>query len=112
MYVYLPVVLYGYETLREECRLRIFENRILRWIFGPKRDANGEWRWFHNEEIHSLYRSPNVVSAIKARRLRWAGYIARMGEGRSAFKILADKPSEKWPLGRPRRRCDLKDIGS
>ena len=74
------VVLYGCETwsltLREECRLRVFENRILRRIFGPKRDENGEWRRFHNEELHSLYRSPNIVRVIKSRRLRWAGYVA------------------------------------
>ena len=71
----------------EESRLRVFENRILRRIFGPKRDDNGEWRRLHNEELHSLYRSPNIVSVIKSRRLRWAGHVARMEEGRSAFKI-------------------------
>ena len=74
-------MLYGYEawslTLREECRLRVFENRILR-IFGPKRDENGEWRRFHNEKLHS---SPNIVRMIKSRRIRWAGYVARMEEG-------------------------------
>ena len=76
------VVLYGCElwslTLREECRLRVFENRILRRIFGPKRDENGEWRRLHNEKLHSLYCSPNIVRVIKSRRLRWAGRIARM----------------------------------
>ena len=75
--IILPVVLYGCETwsltLREECRLRVFENRILRRIFGPKRDENGEWRRLYNEELHSLYRSPNIVRVIKPRRLRWAG---------------------------------------
>ena len=80
----LPVVLYGSETcsitLREECRLRVFENRILRRIFGPKRDENGEWRRLHNEELHSLYRSPNINRVIKSRRLRWAGHVARMEE--------------------------------
>ena len=69
-------------TLREECRLRVFENNILRRIFGPKRDENGEWRRLHNEELHSLYRSPNVVRMIKYRRLRWAGHIARIEESR------------------------------
>ena len=67
-------------TLREESRLRVFGNRILRRIFGPKRDENGEWRRLHNEELHSLYRSPNIVRVIKSRRLRWAGHVARMVE--------------------------------
>ena len=82
--VILPVVLYGcetwYRTLREECRLRVFENRILRRIFGPKRDENGERRMLH---IHSLYRSPNIVRVINSGRLRWAGRVARMEEVRS-----------------------------
>ena len=73
-------------TIREERRLRLFENRILMQIFGPKRDENVEWRRLHNEELHSLYRSPNIVRVIKSRRLRWAGHVARMEEGRSAFK--------------------------
>ena len=73
-------------TLREEGRLRVSENRILRRIFGLKRDPNGEWRRLHNEELHSLYRSPNIVRVIKSRRLRWAGHVARMEENRSAFK--------------------------
>ena len=73
-------------TLREESRLRVFENRILRRIFGPKRDENGEWRRLHNEKLNSLYRSPNIVWVIKSRRLRWAGHVSIMEEGRSAFK--------------------------
>jgi hypothetical protein len=85
----LPV-LYGCETwsltLREVCWLRVCENRILRRIFGPKRDKNGEWKRLHNKEIHSLYRSPNIFRVIKSRRLRWAGHVA-LEEGRSAFKI-------------------------
>ena len=97
--IILPVVLYGCETwcltLREERRLRVFENRILRRIFGP----NGEWRRLHNEELHSLYCSPNIVSVIKSRRLRWAGHVARMEKGKSAFKILTGKPTGKRPLG-------------
>ena len=118
--IILPVVLYGCETwsltLREECRLRVFENRILRQIFGPKRDENGEWRRLHNEEIHSLYHPPNIVRVIKSRRLRWAGNVARMEKGRSAFKILTGKPTRKRPLRRPRRRwednirMDIKEI--
>ena len=91
----MPVVLYGCEalplTIREECRVRVFENRILRRIFGPKRDVNEVWRRLHNEELHSLYRSPNVVRVLKIIRLRWAGNVARMEEGRGALKILAGK---------------------
>ena len=103
-------------TLREKSRLRVFENRILRRIFGPKRDENGEWRRLHNGELHSLYRSPNIVRVIKSRRLRWAGHVARMEEGRSAFKIVTGLPTGKRPLGRPRRkwedniRMDLEDV--
>jgi len=89
--IILPVVLYGFETwsltLREKSRLRVFENRIRRQIFGPKRNENGEWRRLHNEKLHSLYRSPNIVRVIKFRKLRWAGHLAKMEEGRSAFKI-------------------------
>ena len=83
----------------------VFGNRILRRIFGPKWRENGELKRLHNEELHSLYRSPNIVRVIKSRRLRWAGYVARMG-GRSAFKILAGKPIGKRLLGRPRRRWE------
>ena len=75
-------MLNGFETwsltLREESRLRVFENRILRRIFGPKRDENGDWRRLHKEELHSLYHSPNIVRAIKSRTLRWVGHVARM----------------------------------
>ena len=103
-------VLYGCETwsltLREESRLRVFQNRILRRIFGPKKDKNGEGRRFHNEELHSLYRSPNMVRVIKPRRLRWAGHVARMDEGRSTFKILTGKHTGKRPMRRPRRRWE------
>ena len=101
-------MLYGCEawslSLKEECRVRVFENRILRRVFGPKRDDNGEWRKLHHEELHSLYHSPNIVRVIKSRKLRWEGHIARMEEGKSVFKILTGKPTGKIPLGRPRRR--------
>ena len=102
----MSFVLYGCEawslTLREECRLRVFENRILRRIFGPKRDENGEWRRFHKEEPRGLYRSHNIDSVIKSRRLRYAGHVARM-EKSSSFKMLKGKPTGKRPLGRPGR---------
>ena len=81
---------------------------ILRRIVGPKRDKNGEWRRLHNEEHHNLYRSPNIVRVKKSRRLRWAGHVARMEEGRSAFKILTGKHTGKRLLGRPRRRWEDK----
>ena len=79
---------------------------LLRRIFGPKRDENGEWRRLHNQELHSLYHSPNIVRVIKYRIFRWVGHVARMEEGRSAFKILTDKPTGNRPLGRPRRRWE------
>jgi hypothetical protein len=83
--VILPVVLYGCETwsltLGEEHRLRVFENRVLRRIFGPKREEDGSWRKLHKDEFHGLYSSPNIVSVIKSRRLRWVEHVARMGEG-------------------------------
>ena len=106
--IVLPVLLYVCETwsltLREESRLRVFENKILRRIFGPKRGANGEWERLHNEEHHSLYRSGNIVRVIKSTRFRWAGHVMRMEEGTSAFKILRGTPTGNRPLGRPRSR--------
>ena len=89
----LPVVLYGCETwlltLREECRLRVFENRVLRRVFGPKRDeVTGEWRKLHNEELRDLYSLPKIVQVAKSRRMRWAGHVARMGEGRGVHGVL------------------------
>ena len=74
---------------------RALGNRTMRIIFGPKRDENGEWRRLHNEELHSLYRSPNIARVIKSRRLRWAGHVARMEKGRSFFKMLKGKPTGK-----------------
>jgi hypothetical protein len=102
------VVLYGCETwfltLREEYRLGVFENRVLRRIFAPRRDkVTGEWRKLHNEELHDLYSSLSIIRIIKARRMRWAGHVARMGKKRSAYRLLAGKPEGRRPLGRPRR---------
>jgi hypothetical protein len=116
------VVLYGCETwsltLREEHRLRVFENRVLRRIFGPKRDeVTGGWRKLHNEELHNLYASPSIIRMLKSRRMRWAGHVTRMGEKRNAYRILVGNPEGKRPLGRPKRRwmnnikMDLRQIG-
>ena len=96
-------VLYGCETwsltVREERRLR-----VLRRIFGPKRDkVTGEWRKLHHEELNYLYSSPTIIRVIKSGRMRWAGYVARMGERRSVYRILEGKPEGKRPLGRPGR---------
>jgi hypothetical protein len=109
--ILIPVVLYACETwsltLREEHRLSVFENRVLRRIFGPKRDeVTGEWRKFHNEELHNLYSSPDIIRQVKSRRMRWAGHVARMGEERKVYKVLVGKPEGKRPLGRPRRRWE------
>jgi hypothetical protein len=91
--------------LREECRLRVFENKVLRRIFGPKRDeVTREWRRLHNKELYALYSSPNIIRVIKSRRLRWAGHVARMGERRGAYRGLVGKPEGRRPLGRPRCR--------
>ncbi|KAJ4438349.1 hypothetical protein ANN_14291 [Periplaneta americana] len=109
--VILPVLLYGCETwtltLREEHRFRVFENKVLRKIFGAKRDeVTGEWRKLHNTELHALYSSPDIIRNIKSRRLRWAGHVARMGESRNAYRVLVGRPEGKRPLGRPRRRWE------
>jgi hypothetical protein len=95
----------------------VFENRVLRRIFAPKRDEEtGEWRKLHNEELHNLY-SPSDIRQVKSRRMRWAGHAARMGEERKVYKVLVRKPEGKRPLGRPRRRwedglrMDLREIG-
>jgi hypothetical protein len=100
-----PGVLYGCETwsltLKEEHRLEVFENRVLRRIFGMKRD---EVRKLYNVELHNLYSSPSIIRMIKSRRMRWGRHIAQMGEKRNAYRILMGKPVGKRPLGRPRRR--------
>jgi hypothetical protein len=106
--------------LREEHRLRVFENRVLSKIFGPKREEDGSWRKLHNDELHSLYSPLNIVRVIKSRRMRWAGHVARRGEGRGVYRVLVWSPEGKRPLGRPRRRwkdnikiikMDLREIG-
>jgi hypothetical protein len=87
--------------------LRVFKNRVLKKIFGPKRDeVTGEWRKLHNEELQILYSSLNIIRQIKSRRMRWAGHVARMGEERKVYKVLVGKPEEKRPLGRPRSRWE------
>jgi hypothetical protein len=104
--------------LREEHRLRLFENKVLRRIFGPKRDeVTGERRKLHSGELHNLYSSPDIIMQIKSRRMGWAGHVARMGEGRNVYRVLMGKPERKRPLERPRRRwedgirIDLREIG-
>jgi hypothetical protein len=120
--VILPVVLYGCETwsltLREDHRLRVFENRVLRRIFGPKRDeVTGEWRKLHNKDLHDLHSSPSIIRIIKSRRMIWAGHVARLGEKRNAYRLLVGKPEGKRPLRRPRCRrvdnirMDLGEVG-
>jgi hypothetical protein len=96
----------------------VFENRVLRGIFGPKRDeVKGEWRTLHSAELHNLYSSPDIIRQIKSRRMRWAGHVARMGEGRNVYRVLVGKPEGKRPLGRPKSRwedgirMDLREIG-
>jgi hypothetical protein len=104
--------------LREERRLRVSDNRVLRRVFGPERDeVTGEWIKLHNEELNYLYPLPNIVRVVKSRRMRWAGHVARMGEDRGVHRVLVGRPEGKRPLVRPRRRCednikmDLQEIG-
>jgi hypothetical protein len=85
----------------------VFESRVLRRIFGPKRDeVIGEWKKLHNEELNNLYSSPKIVRVIKSRSVRWAGYVARMGEGNGVYRVLVGKAEGRRPLGRPRRRWE------
>jgi len=120
--VILPGVLYGCETwsliLQEERKLRVFENMVLRRIFGQRRDeVTGECRRLHNEELNDLYSSPNIVRVIKSRIMRWARHVARMGEERGVLGSWWGKPKGRRPLGRPRRRwvdnirMDLQEVG-
>jgi hypothetical protein len=82
----------------------VFENRVLRKMFGPTRDElTGELRKLHNGELHNLYSLPDIIRQIKSRRMRWAGHVARMGEGKNVYRVLVGKPEGKRPLGRPRR---------
>ena len=105
-------------TLPEERKMRVFENKVLRRIFGPRRDeVTGDWRRLHNEELNDLYSSPNIVRVIKSRRMRLAGHVARMGEERGVYRVLVKNPEGKRQLGRPRRRwvdnirLDLQEVG-
>ena len=120
--IILPVVFYGCETwsltLREEHRLRVFENRVLRKIFGPRRDGvTREWGKLHNEELNDLYCLPSTVRVIKSRRKRWAGHVARLWERRGVNRVLVGKHEGKRPLERPRRssedniKMDLQVVG-
>jgi len=104
--------------LREEKKLRVFENMVLRRIFEPRKDeVTGECRRVHNEELNDLYSSPKIVRVIKSRRMRWAGHVARMGEEKGVCRVLVGKPEGRRPLGRPRRRwvdnirMDFQEVG-
>jgi hypothetical protein len=118
----LPVVLYGCETwsltYKEEHRLRVREKRVSRKIFGPKCDeVKREWRKLHNESLNEMYSSTNIVRMRKSRIMRWAGYVARMGENKDAYRVFMGKPERKRPLGRPRLRweynikMDIQEMG-
>jgi hypothetical protein len=119
--VILPVVLYGCETwslaLREDHRLRVFENRVLRRIFGPRMEEDGSWRRMHNDVLLSLRFPTDVVRVIKSRSMRWDGHVARMGERTGVYRVLVGRTEGKKPVGRPRRRwednikLDLREIG-
>ena len=104
--------------MREEHRLRVFKNKVLRKIFGARRDEITEdWRKLHNAELNALYSLPNLIRNLKSRQVRWAGHVAHMEQSRNAYRVLVGKPEEKRPLGRPRRRwednikMDLREVG-
>jgi hypothetical protein len=105
-------------SLREEHRLRVFDNMVLRRIFGPKRDeVAGEWKKLHKEELHNLYSPPNIIRQMKSRKMRWVEHVTRMGQERKVYKVLVRKPEGKRPLIRPSLkwkcgiRMDLREIG-
>jgi hypothetical protein len=108
--VILPVVLYGCKTwsltLREEHRLRVFENRVLKRLFGPKREEYCSWIKLYHDELKSRYSSLNIVRVIKSRRMRWAGHVACFEEGRGVYGVLVERPEDRRPLGRPRLRWE------
>jgi hypothetical protein len=119
--VILPVVLYGCEawslTLRKEHRLRVFENRVLRRILGPKREeVTGQWRRVHNEELYALHTSPDIIGVIKSRMMRWSGHVACMRDRGDAHRVLVGRPEGRRPVGRHRHRSednikiDLQDV--
>jgi hypothetical protein len=96
--------------LREEHRLRTFENRVLRRIFGPKRDeVTGKWRTVHSEGLNDMYSSPSIFRVTKSRRMRWAGHVVRIGDKRGAYRVLVVKPEGKKSLGKPKHRlgCNI-----
>jgi hypothetical protein len=114
VYIYrniiLSVVLYGWDTwsltLKGKTKLRVFENRMLRRIFVPKRDeVTGEWRKLHSKRLRDLYCPCTIFLVIKSRRMRWVGHVARLGR-RGVYRALVGKPEGKMPLGRPRRRWE------
>jgi len=117
--IYIYIYIYVYTCiLREERKLRVFENMVLRRIFGPRRDeVKGEWSRLHNEELNDLCSSPNIVRVIKSRKMRWVGHVARLGEKREVYRVLVGKPEGKRPMGKPRRkwadniRMDLQEVG-
>jgi len=105
-------------TRREERKLRVFENMVLRKIFGPRRDdVTGEWSRLHNKEPNDLYPLPNILRVKKSRRIRWAGHVARMAEERGVYRVLVGKPEGRSPLRKRRCRCvcnirmDLQEVG-